>query len=176
MIPPVQEVLISREAIAAKIRELALAINAAYRDRELELIAILKGSIVFLADLMKELDLDVEIGFFYLSSYQGETSPQTRMRHYGIPLPGITGRDVLLVEDIFDTGASLAYAYKECQKHRPRSLKTCVFVVKSSKERPELPPIDFRGFDIPDVFIVGYGMDYREKYRQLPYIAVPRLP
>ncbi|MFB3788181.1 MAG: hypoxanthine phosphoribosyltransferase [bacterium] len=176
MIPPVQEVLISREAIAAKVRGLARAISAAYRGRELVLISILKGSIVFLADLMKELDLDVEIGFFCLSSYRGETSPQTTIQHYGIPFPDIAGRDVLLVEDIFDTGASLAYAYNECQKRGPRSLKTCVLVVKQSKERPELPPIDYRGFDIPDVFIVGYGMDYREKYRQLPYIAIPRLP
>ena len=176
MIPPIQRILIPREAIEAKVRDLAHAISAAYQGRDLVLIAILKGSIVFLVDLMKELDLDVEIGFFYLSSYLGQTSPQTLVRHYDIPFPVITGRDVLLVEDIFDTGASLTYAFRECQKHHPRSLKTCVFVVKQSKERAELPPIDFRGFDIPDVFIVGYGMDYQEKYRQLPYIAIPCLP
>lgn len=178
MMPPIQKILIPRERLEARIFDLAMEIGQTYREEELVLVSILKGSVVFLAALMKELDVDVEIGFLYLSSYQGETSPQSEIRHYIIPFPDIENRHVLLIEDIFDTGASLAYAWELCKKKNPRSLKTCVLLVKEGVDRIELsrsgmPPIDYCGFTIPNEFAVGFGLDYKEKYRHLPYIAVP---
>lgn len=175
MKPPIQKILISRERLEDRIHHIAREINQAYQGEELVLISILKGAVVFMTDLMKELDLDVEIGFLYLSSYQGETSPQSEIRDYLIPFPNIENRHVLLIEDIFDTGASLKYAWNLCKKKNPRSLKTCVLLVKEGIEREDTPAIDYRGFDIPNEFVVGYGLDYQEKYRHLPFIAAPVL-
>lgn len=178
MTPPIQKILIPRDRLETRINELAQEISRNYPGEELVLVSILKGSVVFLTALMKELDLDVEIGFLYLSSYQGETLPQSEVRHYIIPFPDIENRHVLLIEDIFDTGASLAYAWDLCKKKNPRSLKTCVLLLKEGIERPQsipLPPIDYCGFTVPNEYVVGFGLDYKEKYRQLPCIAVPVL-
>ncbi|MEW6237602.1 MAG: hypoxanthine phosphoribosyltransferase [Candidatus Omnitrophota bacterium] len=173
MTPPIKEILISRAELQQRVAALAEEIDRAYAGEELVLISVLKGSIVFLSDLMKELHLDVEIGFLYLSSYRGKTSPQGGVQEYLLPFPEIAGRHALLVEDILDTGASLAYAWDRCLAKHPRSLKTCVLLVKEGAEKEGVPKADFRGFDIPNVFVVGYGLDYKEKYRQLPCIAVP---
>jgi len=173
MILPIKKILISREELEQRITSLADEINQAYRGEELVLISVLKGSVMFLTGLMKELDIDVEIGFLYLSSYQGETAPQTKINHYHLPFPDIKNRNVLLVEDILDSGASLACAFDICQHKEPTSLKTCVLLVKKDCKKTKTPPVDFKGFDIPNEFVVGYGLDHREKYRQLPYIAVP---
>jgi len=176
MIPSIKEILISREEIEARVKRLAEEINRAYAGEELVLVSILKGAVVFLVDLMKQLDLDVEVGFLYLSSYRGKTSRQTPVQEYLLPFPEIRDRHVLIVEDILDTGSSLRYAYHRCKERGPKSLKTCVLLVKEGSEEGSGPNVDFRGFDIPRVFVVGYGLDYEEKYRQLPYIAVPMLP
>lgn len=173
MTPPIKEILIDRSELQRRIAALAEEIDRVYAGEELVLISILKGSVVFLSDLMKELHLDVEIGFLYLSSYRGETAFHSGVQEYLLPFPEIAGRHTLLVEDILDTGASLAYAWDRCLAKNPRSLKTCVLLVKEGAEKEGVPKADFRGFDIPNVFIVGYGLDYKEKYRQLPYIAVP---
>ncbi len=173
MILPIKKVLISQEELEQRITGLANEVNQAYRGEELILISVLKGSVMFLTGLMKELEIDVEIGFLYLSSYQGETAPQTKVNHYQLPFPDIKNRNVLLVEDILDSGASLACAFDICQKKEPASLKTCVLLIKKDCEKIKTPPVDFKGFDIPDEFVVGYGLDHREKYRQLPYIAIP---
>ncbi len=173
MILPIKKILISREELEQRITGLADEINQAYLGEELVLISVLKGSVMFLTGLMKELDLDVEIGFLYLSSYQGETAPQTEVNHYHLPFPDIKNRNVLLVEDILDSGASLSCAFDICKQQEPASLKTCVLLVKKDCEKTKTPPVDFKGFDIPNEFVVGYGLDHREKYRQLPYIAVP---
>ncbi|MBN2329867.1 MAG: hypoxanthine phosphoribosyltransferase [Candidatus Omnitrophica bacterium] len=172
MKPPLQKILISREQLQSRIKQLAQEINQDYQGQELVLVSVLKGSVIFLADLMQELDLDVEMGFLYLSSYRGETSPQGEVKRYLIPFPDIEDRHVMLVEDIFDTGASLSYAWELCKKKNPRSLKTCVLLVKQDIARTALPPLDYQGFTIPNEFVVGFGLDYKEKYRQLPYIAV----
>lgn len=172
--PPVERVLIPEPRLRERVEELAREIEAEYRGGELVLISVLKGSVLFLCDLMKHLDLDVEIGFLYLSSYRGQTSPQSDIQEYLLPFPRIEGRHVLLVEDILDTGASLKYALDKCAALSPRSLKTCVLLVKPKENRPDIP-VDFCGFRIPDEFVVGYGLDYREKYRQLPCIAVPKI-
>lgn len=172
MNPAAWTVLITAEEIRRKNRELADAIRRTYQGEELVLVSVLKGSVVFLVDLMRELDLDVEIGFLYLSSYQGETSPQTQVRHYILPFPVIENRHVLIVEDILDTGASLAFAWNHCLRQNPRSLKTCVLLTKQGSTTPGVPAVDFSGFVIPRRFVIGYGLDFKEKYRQLPYIAV----
>ena len=171
--PPIQSVVISREDIQKRILELAARINQEYKGEEVILISILKGSVVFLVDLMKELNLDVEIAFLFLSSYQGETAPQTKVQQYTLPLPSLEGKHVLLMEDILDTGASLRHAWEVCSQENPCSLKTCVLLVKEGSEEMDSPPIDFFGFRIPRVFVVGYGLDYQERYRQLPFIAIP---
>jgi len=168
---PSLTLLISAEEIRKKVRELAQSIRNAYRGEELVLVSVLKGSVVFLVDLMRELDLDIEIGFLYLSSYLGETTPQTRVQHYILPFPKIEGRHVLIVEDILDTGASLLYAWQHCAEMKPQSLKTCVLVVKEGGAVGIFPRVDFQGFVIPRVFVVGYGLDFHEKYRHLPYVA-----
>ena len=170
---PIQKILIPRPEIAKRILTLSEEINQSYRGEKLILIAILKGSVMFVSDLMKELDVDVEIGFLYLSSYQGATSPQSDVKKYLLPLPDIRDRHVLLIDDILDTGASLDYARSLCLSQEPRSLKTCVFLVKQGVHREKTISVDFRGFDIPNEFAVGYGLDYQERYRQLPFIAVP---
>ena len=172
MNPSELNVLISAEEIRQKNRELAEAIRRTYRGEELVLVSVLKGSVVFLVDLMRELDLDVEIGFLYLSSYRGETSPQTQVQHYLLPFPVIEDRHVLIVEDILDTGASLVFAWNHCLLQKPRSLKTCVLLIKEGAVDLKIPAVDFPGFMIPRRFVIGYGLDFREKYRQLPYIAV----
>ncbi len=172
---PIKQILIQPEEIQLKIQQLAKEIKQAYQNEDLILLSILKGSVVFLVDLMKQLDMDIEIGFMYLSSYQGETSPQRAVREFEIPCPEFTGRNVILIEDILDTGASLNYAWNRCMEKSPKSLKTCILLVKEGYENTFSLPIDFRGFNIPRVFVVGYGLDYREKYRHLPYIGIPDL-
>ncbi len=163
-------VLITREAIASRVYEMAQWIQTDYHNNEIVLLGLLKGSIFFLSDLVKPLAMPVEIGFLYLSSYQGQTTPQSSVRNLNLPLPDLTGRHVIIVDEIFDTGATLSYAYKLCQKQSPASLKTCVLLVKEGSEKKETPPIDYRGFNIPNVFVVGYGLDYYEKFRNLPDI------
>ncbi|RJP20843.1 MAG: hypoxanthine phosphoribosyltransferase [Candidatus Omnitrophota bacterium] len=171
---PIQKILISEKEIQSRIDAIAEAIHCVYADEEVILLSVLKGAVIFMADLMKRLDLDIEIGFLYLSSYRGETKAQGAVRDYSLPLPSIEGRNVILIEDIYDTGASLAYARNRVAACNPKSLRTCVLLIKQEQNREKPEGIDFYGFIIPPVFVVGYGLDYREKYRQLPYIAIPR--
>lgn len=166
------KILLSSETIKQRILELAEEINRDYRGEELVLVSVLKGSVVFLVDLMRCLDLEVEIGFLYLSSYQGETAPQTSVQHYILPFPKISDRHVLIVEDILDTGASLDYALQHCETLHPKSLKTCILLVKEGIIRENSYSADYTGFHIPPAFVVGYGLDYQERYRHLPYVAV----
>lgn len=173
MTPPVRQIIITQEQLRQRVRELAQEIRQQYKGEELVLVSILKGAFVFLSDLMREIQLDVEVGFLYLSSYRGETQSQGEVEEYLLPFPRLAGRHVLIVEDILDSGASIAYAYQRCQQLNPLSLRVCVLLNKQGVFRDEPPLIDYKGFDIPNVFVVGYGLDYREKYRHLPYIAEP---
>lgn len=169
---PAQSILIDRQRLEARVKELAAAIDRDYRDKEVILLSILKGSILFLSDLMKELTLDLRIGFFYLSSYRGNTTPQNPIEQYPLPLPALQNRHVLIVEDILDSGTSIHYALEACRRYRPASLKTCILLNKVGAQRNYTIRIDYKGFDIPNVFVIGYGLDYQERYRQLPFIAV----
>ncbi|MDP8242886.1 MAG: hypoxanthine phosphoribosyltransferase [Candidatus Hinthialibacter antarcticus] len=175
MIPKIESIVISEDQIQQKVRELAQQIQEDFVGDPLIVISVLKGGFIFHADLIRALSLDIETGFLSLSSYQGETQPQSKIVETSLPLPNLTGKNVLLLEDIYDTGASMAYAYQRCLREQPKTLKTCVFLIKEGVERKAEAPIDYSGFTIPNLFVVGYGLDYQERYRQLPYIAVPCL-
>ena len=161
--------LYSRDEIAKRVRELAAAIDADYARGELVLIGVLKGAFVFLADLIRQLTVPVVIDFIGAASYgtRRSTSGQvTITKNLQIP---ITGRDVLLVEDIEDTGITLQSILNMLKAHAPRSIKVCALIDKRERRVTERR-VDYAGFEISKGFIVGYGVDYAERYRQLPDI------
>jgi hypoxanthine phosphoribosyltransferase len=169
--PPVPKVLIGADALQSRVAELAAQINHDYADSErLICVGVLKGSVFFLVDLVKRLDLPVAIDFFQTSSYGGGTSPgEVRIRK-DLDLP-VRDADVLLVEDIVDTGYTLRTILDLLRWRGARSVKLCALLDKQPARRVEVP-IDYRGFTIDDLFVVGYGLDYAERYRNLPYIGV----
>ncbi len=164
--------LISADEISDRVDELAEEINAAYSDSEmLVLIGVLKGSFIFLSDLARRLTVPHRVEFIAVSSYgakESEHADPVRLimdvRH------GIDGDDVLLVEDIVDTGHTLAYLKRLFSAHEPKSLGTCTLLHKPDRTEQEVS-LDFLGFTIPDVWVVGYGLDYAERHRTLPYIG-----
>ena len=166
------EVLISEEEIHAKVEELARRISADYRDvDDLILIGILKGSFIFLADLARHLTIPRSIDFMALSTYGSATDTDGAVRMIMDLRRNISGKHVLIVEDIVDTGYTLAYLVRTLATRQPASLKTCVLVHKPER-REVYAQIDYLGFEIPDVWVVGCGLDWAEKYRALPYIGV----
>jgi hypoxanthine phosphoribosyltransferase len=165
------KVLIPREEIVFEVRRLAQEINDDYKDKTPLIIGILKGSFVFLADLIRFLDIPAEIDFVRLSSY-GSTkvsSGKVRMVHGLQAL--VTGRDVIVVDDIVDTGLSISHFVKYVKKRKPASLKTCALLDKPSRRKVEIT-VDYVGITIPDKFVVGYGIDCNQEYRQLPDICI----
>ncbi len=155
--------LITAEEIERRTQELAEQINAAFKG-PLLVLSILKGSFIFVSDLIRKLEMEVEVDFIRLKSYEGTRKTKDIVSY--IPEIPLKGRDVLLVDDILDTGGSLKFARKLLSQRSPKSLKTCVLLRKNHKLKA-----DFIGFDIPNVFVVGYGLDYRERFRNLPYVA-----
>ena len=168
---PVPRVLISAEALQKRVAELAAQISRDYASSErLICVGVLKGSVFFLVDLVKQIDLAVAIDFFQTSSYGGGTSPgEVRIRK-DLDLP-VRDADVLLVEDIVDTGYTLRTILDLLRWRGARSVKLCALLDKAPARRVDVP-IDYRGFTIDDLFVVGYGLDYAERYRNLPYIGV----
>lgn len=168
-----KKTLISESELQDRITILAQEINRHYQSTQnLVIISVLKGSVFFMTDIAKQLRMDTEIGFLFFSSYQGETTPQSEVEVFPLPLPELKDRHVLLIEDIYDTGKSLQKAIAVCESKQPASIQTCVLLAKESVEGQVEVPLDFVGFHIPNKFVVGYGLDYREKFRNLPYIAV----
>ena len=166
------EVLISEEEIHAKVEELARRISVDYHDvDDLILIGILKGSFIFLADLARHLTIPRSIDFMALSTYGNATDTDGAVRMIMDLRRNISGKHVLIVEDIVDTGYTLAYLVRSLATRQPASLKTCVLVHKPDR-REVYAQIDYLGFEIPDVWVVGCGLDWAEKYRALPYIGV----
>jgi len=161
--------LIKKEEIQQRVKDLAAQIDADYQGKQLYIIAILKGAFIFMADLCRELSIDHTVDFMALSSY-GQSMLQSGAVRIIMDLrQPIEGRHVLVVEDIVDSGSTLDYLIKVLKGRNPASLKTCVLV---NKDREQLDvPIDYQGFSIPDVWVVGYGLDYAERYRTLPAIA-----
>ena len=163
------KVLLGRQQIEAKIGELAAAIERDYRDKNPLLVGVLKGSFIFLADLVRALSLPLEIEFVRLSSYVGRDT-SGRVEVVQDVRTSIEGRHVLVVEDIVDTGLSLNFLLEHLRRKNPASLKLCALLDKPSRRRVSLS-IDYLGFTIPDRFVVGYGLDYDEKFRHLPDIC-----
>jgi hypoxanthine phosphoribosyltransferase len=160
-----------REDIEKAIERLAGEINKDYRDKNPLVIGVLAGSFIFLADLVRKLDFPLEIDFTRLCSYGSGTESSGKVKMLLEPLNPVRGRDILIVEDIADTGYSLSFLMDYLQKKEPKSLKLCVLADKPS--RREVPiHIDYTGFTVPDEFLVGYGLDCNEQYRNIPEICI----
>ncbi len=171
MHPDVKEIIYTEDQIQQRVRELGAEIAAAYDGRSLLLVAVLRGAALFVADLSRAIDGPVEIDFMAVSSYGSSTKSSGVVRIIKDLDEVIDGRDVLVVEDILDTGLTLKYLLRNLASRKPRSLEVVTLLSKEGKQRV---PIDckYTGFSIPDEFVVGYGLDYAEKYRNLPYIGV----
>ena len=167
----VGEVLITREEIQERTEELARRITEEYQGKDLLLICILKGGLLFLADLMRRIRLPLEIDFMAVSSYGDATQSSGVVRILMDLERNIEGRDVLIVEDIIDTGRTLNYITHNLRTRRPASLKICTLLNKPARRVLNIP-IDYVGFEIPDRFVIGYGLDYGQIYRNLPFVGV----
>jgi hypoxanthine phosphoribosyltransferase len=167
----IAEVLISADEIQDKIAQLAKEVTEEYRDRDLLLVGVLKGAFVFMADLAREIQLPIEFDFMAVSSYGTSTKSSGVVRILKDLDYEITGRHVLLVEDIIDSGLTISYLLRYLEARRPASLEICSLFWKKGQQAVPLE-VRYPGFEIPPVFIVGYGLDYAEKYRNLPYIGV----
>jgi hypoxanthine phosphoribosyltransferase len=166
---PKLSLLFTKDEIAAAVSRLAAEISHDYRDKNPLLIAVLKGSFVFLADLIRQLDFPLEIEFVRLSSYGKGTQSSGRVRMAPGALSQIRGRHVLVIEDIIDTGLTAAFLLDYLRRRKPASLKLCALTDKPARHRL-MVNIDYRGLTVPDKFIVGYGIDCDEQYRYLPDI------
>ena len=166
----IESILITEEAIRHRVNELAKTISQDYRGSKPLLVGLLKGSFIFLADLARALDIDSEIDFMTVSSYGNsmENSEVRILKDLGEP---IQGRDVLIVEDIIDTGLTLSRILELLAARHPRSLKVCTLLNKPRRRKAEVT-VDYKGFDIEDVFVAGYGIDFAQKYRNLPQLVV----
>ncbi len=165
------DVLLSEEVLRNRIVELGNEIAAQYEGKDLVCIGVLKGCIPFLADLIRAIKLPLAIDFLGLSSYGAGTKSSGVVRVTSDLTKPIEGKDVLVVEDIVDTGLTMNYLLESLETRQPRSVKTCTLLHKPSQTKVEVP-LDFVGFTVPNEFVVGYGLDYAELYRNLPYIGV----
>jgi len=161
-------VLVSAEQIQASIDRLALEIREREGSRPLTVIAVLTGSIIFLADLIRKLEMPLRVGVLQARSYHG--TERGTLTINAEMLPEVTGQDVLVIDDIFDTGHTLTQVLARLRELEPTSISTAVLVLKQGKQQVSLRP-DYVGFEIPDVFVVGYGLDYNDAYRNLPFLA-----
>ena len=165
------EVLIPEEKIAERVKELGKQISSDYEGKSVHLVCVLKGAYTFLADLARAMDVPVTLDFLAVSSYNEGTSTSGEVRLTKDLDSSLEGKDVIIVEDIADTGLTLRYLYNMLQRRGPNSLKIVALLSKPSRREIEIP-VDYVGFEIPDRFVVGYGLDVDQKYRNLPYIAV----
>ncbi len=167
----IQRVLISQEEIQEKVQELAAKLTEEYKDKDPVFVGVLKGVVVFFGDFIKYFNAPCQIDFMWISSYKGTNS--SRMEVKRDISEDIKGRHVVILEDIFDTGNSLDFTYKYLMSKEPASLKICTLLDKPERRNPEITlQADYVGFTIPNEFAVGYGLDYNEHYRNLPYIGV----
>ena len=166
----VESVLIDEKQIATRVSELAADIQRDFIERDLLVVALLTGTVPFLADLIRNITLPLRLDFMGVSSYGNNTAPGELVFTKELKLEA-KNRDVLIVDDILDTGKTLRAVMDKLDALQPRSLRTCVMLEKKSR-RSENITADYVGFDVPDAFVVGYGLDYAEKYRNLPFIGV----
>src|SRR5215211_2891299 len=167
----VGEVLIEEDALQARIRELGREISADYAGRELLLVGVLKGAVFFMADLMRSLTVPCEIDFMAISSYGAAADSSGVVRILKDLDINIKGRDVLIVEDIIDSGLTLSYLMRNLGAREPASLEVCALLVKHGRRETEVP-VKYVGFEIPNRYVIGYGLDFAERYRNLPHVAV----
>jgi hypoxanthine phosphoribosyltransferase len=169
----VSEVLVDAERLQARIKELGGQITGDYEGRDLLLVGVLKGAVFFMADLMRELALPCEIDFMAISSYGAGTDSSGVVRILKDLDLNIAGRDVLVVEDIIDSGLTLSYLMRTLRARRPATLEICTLLTKPERREIDVP-VRYVGFEIPNKFVIGYGLDFGERYRNLPYIGVLR--
>ena len=172
MINDMKEILLTEEQIQAKVKELAAQLSKEYAGKDPVFVGVLKGVVIFFADMVRNIDIPCEIDFMSISSYSGTNSTGRTEVRKDVSV-NIEGRHVVILEDIFDTGTSLTFTVNHLLNKKPASLKVCTFLDKPERRRPgvTLQP-EYVGYTIPNEFVVGYGLDYNEHYRNLPYIGV----
>ena len=167
----IQEVLFSEEQLKNRVREIAQQITADYQGKEIMLISVLRGSFVFMADLCRAIDLPCTLDFMAVSSYGKGTKSSGQVQITKDLSEDISGRHIIVVEDILDSGNTLSYLLKILENRHPASIRLCTLLDKPDR-RVKPVEVHYSGFTIPDAFVVGYGLDYAEKYRNLPYIGI----
>lgn len=172
MIENMEKILLSEEQLQTRIKELAEQLNKEYADKDPIFVGVLKGVVMFFGDMVKRINVPCQIDFMWISSYSGTNSSGTMTVKRDVSAD-IKGRHVVILEDIFDTGTSLDFTYKHLLAKEPASLKVCTLLDKPERRKPgiTLQP-DYTGFVIPNEFVVGYGLDFNEHYRNLPYVGV----
>jgi len=168
--PGIGETLVSNEDLQRRVAELGRQISEEYAERDLFMVGVLKGAVLFLADLMRHIDVPCEIDFMAVSSYGSQTDSSGVVRILKDLDAPIEGRDVLIVEDIIDSGLTLQYLMRNLKARNPASLEVCSLLTKPERLRVDLSP-KYVGFEIPNRFAVGYGLDYAQRYRNLSYVA-----
>jgi len=169
----IERVLFDGPAIHKRLDEIATQITADYSDRKLVVIAILTGTLMFTSDLLRRIPLPLKLNCLSVASYHGKTQTSGEVFFKELSVPEVAGQDVLILDDILDTGYTLAAVREKLETARPRSIRVCVLLSKR-KRRARNVDADYTGFEIDDEFVVGYGLDFRERYRNLPYIGVLR--
>jgi hypoxanthine phosphoribosyltransferase len=169
----IAEIMLDQEAIQAKVKELGAILSRDYQGKRPLVICVLKGAQIFVSDLMRSLEIPMEVDFMAVSSYGASTKSSGVVRILKDLETGIEGRHIIIAEDIIDTGLTLSYLKNNLSSRRPASLKICTLLDKPSRRQVDIMP-DYCGFTIPDKFVVGYGLDFNEFYRNLPYIGVLR--
>ena len=168
----IEQVLLTEEQIRNRIKELGQELSEEYAGKNPLVVGVLKGVVVFYADMIRQLSVPCEMDFMWISSYAG-TSTSGNMVVKRDVSADIKGRHVLILEDIFDTGTSLDFVYRHLMSKEPASVKICTLLDKPSRRRPGIDlKADYVGFEVPNAFVVGYGLDYNEHYRNLPYVGV----
>ena len=167
----VEEILIEEETLRARVAELGASITEDYRGRDLLLVGVLKGAVFFMADLMRHVDVPCEVDFMAISSYGAATDSSGVVRILKALDINIEGRNVLVVEDIIDSGLTLSYLMRNLESREPASLEICALLTKPERREIDVP-VRWIGFEIPNKFVIGYGLDFAERYRNLPYVGV----
>ena len=168
----IKTVLVTEQQLKQRVAELGAQVSKDYAGKDLLMVSILKGAVVFMADLMRDVTIPASIDFMVVSSYGGANTTTTGLVKIIKDLDAdLSGKDVLIVEDIMDTGVTLSYLVPMLKMRNPESVRICAVLDKPSRRKAALQP-DYVGFQVPDEFVVGYGLDYDEKYRNLPYVGV----
>jgi hypoxanthine phosphoribosyltransferase len=167
----VSKILVEEDTLRGRIAELGAAVSDDYAGRDLLLVGVLKGAVFFMADLMRNLTIPCEVDFMAISSYGASTDSSGVVRILKDLDVNIEGRDVLVVEDIIDSGLTLSYLIRNLESRNPATLEVCALLTKPARREIDVK-VRYTGFEIPNEFVIGYGLDYAERYRNLPYVAV----